>query len=273
MAKKENRKHKIWVDLSKNDLKTSRILYQNGFYRNSYYFFQQASEKALKALTLKYEFVKEEDLKKFRHDVFKLFELFINKRENELLSTINENTFDSKKSKELGFLRENQTQFSEARRVFYMSTKKEIVSVSIEDLDSMLKEFKKSVFYNLNLPSNYGIKAKQKMAQFLTWLEKSENKASLKFKQWIESLSNNEDDFKYIYESFVKIVKIFIDSVFGGMAIFYCSFITAKHNDLTRYPQEDWNPLKIYSSRLPIIKKQPEFMKLLDRALKNFDLS
>ena len=40
---------KSWINLSIEDLKVSQILYENKKYSNSFYHFQQASEKGLKA--------------------------------------------------------------------------------------------------------------------------------------------------------------------------------------------------------------------------------
>jgi hypothetical protein len=57
------------------------------------------------------------------------------------------------------------------------------------------------------------------------------------------------------------------DLYFIYFTIKVCALLTIKHSSLTRYPEEGKDPLKIYRSTLPLIKKQPLFMNLLELAI------
>ena len=74
----------VWIKLYLNDLKCARILYEHKEFRNSYYLFQQATEKANKAFTLKFELANEEDIRNMGHDIFKFNRRFATKRIQEL---------------------------------------------------------------------------------------------------------------------------------------------------------------------------------------------
>src|SRR5689334_1718424 len=83
------KKAKIWLRIAVSDLKTAKLLYSNGHFRTSYFFFQQAVEKANKAAFIQFFDLKECDLIKMRHDQFKFYiEKFI-ERKTEIESTIN----------------------------------------------------------------------------------------------------------------------------------------------------------------------------------------
>lgn len=47
-----------------------------------------------------------------------------------------------------------------------------------------------------------------------------------------------------------------------------CALLTIQHSTLTRYPENGKNPFEVYTSKLPLIKKQPLFMNLLEDAIK-----
>ncbi len=77
----------IWIDLSLSDLKSSKLLYENGHFRTSYFFFQQATEKANKALALLGGLLSENELKEnIKHDQLKIYRKTLVKQENQIKS-------------------------------------------------------------------------------------------------------------------------------------------------------------------------------------------
>ena len=76
---------KVWIDLSKSDLNSSKILHENGHYRNSYFLFQQTTEKANKAFALISEILTETELKTIQHDQTKIYRKAIVKQEKNIL--------------------------------------------------------------------------------------------------------------------------------------------------------------------------------------------
>jgi len=70
-----------WLAISKEDLQAAKILYLANQYRNSYYFFQQAVEKANKALALFVGFTEEELRKEIGHNQLKIFRKQITNQE------------------------------------------------------------------------------------------------------------------------------------------------------------------------------------------------
>ncbi len=72
-----------WIDIAKSDVKSSQILLENQCYSQSYFYFQQASEKANKANWMFNGLLKESELKNVGHDQFKpLRKNLITQKEN-----------------------------------------------------------------------------------------------------------------------------------------------------------------------------------------------
>ena len=62
-----------------------------------------------------------------------------------------------------------------------------------------------------------------------------------------------------------------LDLAYIKLAISACSILTVQHSTLTRYPENGKDPTKIYTLRLPLVKKQPLFMDLLEDAICKMD--
>lgn len=64
-------KEREWIGIALEDIEASTLLYKNGLYSQSYFYFQQASEKANKALWLLDGQIKKEDVKSISHNQLK----------------------------------------------------------------------------------------------------------------------------------------------------------------------------------------------------------
>ncbi len=74
---------KIWTDISLSDLNSSRLLYENGHYRTSYFFFQQATEKANKAVAILGGEFNEKELRRISHNQLQIYKkLCINEEQD-----------------------------------------------------------------------------------------------------------------------------------------------------------------------------------------------
>lgn len=73
----------VFLNLTKDDLKSSKLLYKENQYRTSYFFFQQAVEKANKAYGLHSGLIGENDLQKISHDQFKIHKKDLINQEEE----------------------------------------------------------------------------------------------------------------------------------------------------------------------------------------------
>lgn len=74
-----------WIDIAVNDLEVSKILFENKMYSNSFYHFQQASEKGLKAYAFMVKtYTSENDANRTGHYTLKIFEDSANEKQKEI---------------------------------------------------------------------------------------------------------------------------------------------------------------------------------------------
>lgn len=60
-----------------------------------------------------------------------------------------------------------------------------------------------------------------------------------------------------------------IDNAYISYTLYFAALVTIQHSSLTRYPdfKKNINPIDLYNYKLPTIKKQNDFMDLLESAL------
>ena len=74
-----------WIDLAIEDLEVSKILFENEKFSNSFYHFQQASEKGLKAYAFMIKtYTSEKDANNTGHFTLKVFIDSVNERQKEI---------------------------------------------------------------------------------------------------------------------------------------------------------------------------------------------
>lgn len=269
MQEENKQRVNLWLRIAKSDLKSAQILYSKRQYRNSLYNFQQAVEKANKAFVLNTNKINEESLFDAKHDLFKLFrKIAVKEIEGLELQMKNLSEIEKDISK-IGLLEKKQKSWSGSINNIDQFRNINISNITINDLNSILKEFKKSIFFSLDLPNVLNKKARGIVSNYLKWLEKIENKKALVAKRSFQEIIKDEESFKLSY----KFIAGLINSMFVIYVFYACAIITHKQNTLTRYPNEDHNPLSIYTLKHPLIKKQPDFMKLFDKALKKLDFN
>lgn len=68
----------ILYQISFDDLKVSKVIYENENYSNSLYHFHQSQEKLIKSIALKINLIEENELKKIGHNFIILYDKYIN---------------------------------------------------------------------------------------------------------------------------------------------------------------------------------------------------
>ena len=77
-----------WLNIALNDLESAILLHRNGKYRNSYFLFQQASEKANKAAALFSGDFTEKEIEETFHDQFKIPRKIMVQKEEKMKAVI-----------------------------------------------------------------------------------------------------------------------------------------------------------------------------------------
>lgn len=231
----------IWIQLSLSDLNSARILYEQKQFRTSYFLFQQAAEKANKGFAKQMKMVNEEDFEKIGHDQFKIYRKGLIEQEKKLAAVIT--SADNVSTKMIADHNKVKVNLSKLDK-YLDKIKKEGLRFSSTDLNKMYKE--------INLYKNPLHKRLPPGSQ----------------KSFDEMVKKTKTDSKNAY-IFVNLLLYWVaDLVFIITTLASCAELTAHHSSATRYPKGDTNPIDIYTRKLPLIKKQPLFMSLLEEALK-----
>ncbi|MES2373424.1 MAG: HEPN domain-containing protein [Bacteroidota bacterium] len=271
MKKEFNTDILLWLDIALDDLHSSRILYENGKYRSSYFHFQQASEKANKAMAVMAGILSPEELADIQHDQLKIYRKSLVKQEAKVQ--------EIKKIFEI-FPKGNEHPFFEADT---LATQTGALSLGIASIDSLSNRNLKDISLGelggivrqINTIKNTKVKLPKDLNKFLdtkfldvaNWMGQfPTQEAKIAEKEYIDFVKDKEASAE-VYGYVTKIFSLSVEIGVIEMVLFYCAILTIKHSSATRYPQGSGNPLKEYSTKMPIIKRQPVFMDLLESAI------
>ena len=271
------------LNIAKSDLKASRVLYENQLYPQAIFYFQQSVEKANKSLALVTKQVNEKELhRNIGHKAIKIHEKAI-KRQKEKYEQFNEHLKLIPELREIGFL-ENFDNKREIRQFdFFLSyideikhDKNKLIYLSSWDIRRLLKEMEQS--------KNYLEKERRSLSKF-EMNDRTLKKMNRNFFElynialnynpvYAEELKNDFE--KLDSKNIEKFVKNYFDLNYRGMSLsismYYLAIITLPHVSITRYPENDLTPLKIYTLKLPIVKKLPELIAVHNNALSEFKI-
>lgn len=253
-----------WIDIALKDLEISKLLYKNKMYSNSYYHFQQASEKGLKAYAFMTNTFKcEKDAKNTNHYALKIFANSLNQRQREI-DFLKEYDFD----KIIGA--ENLDNYSNNLNdgLDFLPKKDEIFEFSNKILDDILKILKELSEYKYKFQIDIKNHFIDKMDLIFDLVYKINPRKADEMKIDFNELIEDKNQFNELLENTKTQINIQLLENYNVLILFYTNLISHNHNNLTRYPDFQHNPLKYYNLRRPIIKKLPEFIMYLESTLK-----
>lgn len=257
------------IEIALKDLKASSLLYEKKLHAQSFFYFQQASEKANKAFGLSNGIITEDELKKnIQHNQLKIHKRAIVSEQEELNkfthylkthSDIANHEFVKTKqieaySKALeegvrfhDSANNNQSllNYSKADLLFFLDYISELYYCKIKPT----KEFSEAILKELNVYNDFASK-------FFSENEKRDLEEALK--------SENE---QAILNLSYKVAENLMKYLFSVYTFYFCALITIKHNNITRYPDGTTNPLNFYNKKNLSVKYQPYFIFYLRKAI------
>ncbi len=265
-------KIKIWIDISKDDLVSSRILYENKKYRNSYFLFQQASEKANKAFALLNKTLSETEAKEINHNQTKIYRNSFIKQQKNISETIDLfknieipeslEVFSQKQLKTYEVSLKNSISFIDSLRNC------DLINITENTLNEFIIHIKEIQNFQLELPKNFNTIFKNSILEISKWTQQFETEETKISQKEIHDFLNNKKDSKLIFDSFKTVIyPLMIDIVFISQTLYYCAILTIQHSSLSRYPSDGVNPENIYIKSLPIVNKQIEVIEFLEEAI------
>ena len=253
-----------WIDLAIADLEVSRILYENKKYSNSFYHFQQASEKGLKAYAYMVKaYTSENDANETGHYTLKVFIDSANKRQKEI-SFLKDYEFD----KIIGS--ENLDEYTNNLKsgLNLLPHKKEIFEYSNEILVEILKNISELSEYKLDFsPNDFKQHLIEKMDLVFDLIYKLNPEKADETRKEFNELLKDENQLNEFIESTKEHLNNNMIVNYYVLILYYSNLISHNHNNKSRYPEIDFNPLNYYNLNSPIIQKLPEFSQYLKSTL------
>ena len=252
-----------WIEIAIKDLQVSKILFENKMYSNSFYHFQQASEKGLKAYAFMVKtYTSENDANKTGHYTLKIFEDSANERQKEI-AFLKDYEFD----KIIGS--ENLDQYSNNLRsgINALPQKKEIYEYSNEILIEILKVLSELKEYDVDFPIDFKEHLIDKMDLIFKQVYKFNPEKVEVARKDFEEFIKDENQLNDLIESAKEHLKNTLIENYFVLILYYSNLVSHNHNNKSRYPELDFNPLEYYNLGCPLIQKLPEFTQYLDSTL------
>lgn len=287
---------KTFIDIAKQDLKSSKLLYDNGYYPQSIFLFQQSIEKAVKSIAIWVEFT---DIRNAQHK--------IGHKGAKFYQIANGNWIDKVKK-----LKNNKDSTEAISKIMgFDNIYDDIVEIEeeIQEKDDWTNSFLKNIgdYTNLSneylndilldleqLREEYNLELLEKTNFFKTddeWVQFIEETAEM-VKKMIEFYSGKyveqgisvpENLTETVGEQFQSLLNVTGKKTWNQMAsilcdtnyvlksLFYLSILADPHAINARYPEEYFNPLDFYTTDLPLVNSFPQFTDIAENVLDILD--
>jgi HEPN domain-containing protein len=272
---------KEFLKMANKDLKSSKLLYEHHLYPQAMFLFSQSVEKANKAFALSTGKYTEEDMLDIRHDSTKIYKdgIIETKRRYQNLSRNLEELPDLKNTqfianldiqdkinecnialKQLGEIQNGKSD------LVFMSTKE--ISGTLEEIESNDREIKDelSSIENFELTEQMWEEQKEEMITQLSNPNNNELSNHIEEELTNSNLTHQkiEDLIKHMY-----LVMFYLIGI--SHPLYHLAVITLPHSVITRYPQNELFPTKIYTRRLAVVRNLPHLFHVQSKALKNLE--
>lgn len=249
-----------WIDIALRDIEVSKLLFEKKMYSNAFYHFQQASEKGLKAYAFMAKlFTSEKDAFQTNHYTLKIFVNNAIKQQKDV-QLLREYDFKVITENE-GF--EDYTQNLD-KTITALPTKGEVFEYSSKHLIQFLKLLHDLKSYKISLPENFLEIYADILQQFIASLKKINSDYTSELESEIQNFIEDNNN---LSSSFEEILIEITKEIYRVQVLYISAIVTHNHNNLSRYPQNDFNPLRYYNLKRPIIKMLPEFLGFLHTVL------
>lgn len=244
--------YKDLYEIAKSDLISSKVLYEKKCYPQAIFYLQQSLEKATKAVTLKFDMIKEDSLKKYSHIPLKIFKNIYQNSAKDILEAFNEEALS-----EEGL---NQDEFKP-----YIDKWKNAIDLFYRMLDKMYGEQKE--FVNIDENKFKEIMGGIEEIENIFLNKKNYNKINKinSFNEATTSSGNIKHKKMYRY--------LWLFSFVQSLLFFLSYLLSSYHSSYTRYPVENYTPMNLYNENHVLVKyysKLHSKLKICFNILDNF---
>jgi HEPN domain-containing protein len=243
----------VLLEIAKKDLEATKILFDNKLYAQAIFYFQQCIEKAIKSLGIKRKIITESDLwKEIGHKALKVFSKSYNQFRNEIVT--------------LDFIEVGGTKYplnkvaiEKLLKAFPRDEMEAEVSFSSEELQNIIS----------------------KIIRANDWLKKFIEAVKISFSKSLDALYEIYPTDEAKREANKRQIATFVNEwndVYSKLFschsnLFYLNLIFSPHSTKSRYPylENDFNPLEIYTDKMPLIEQLSSYIKITDETLDDLE--
>lgn len=255
------------VRIALSDIKASQKLYEAKGYSQAVFYFQQATEKAFKAWGIFGGIIKEDEIQKISHKQIKIYWKALMDQEEEVKNAMqvyesiegikDHEVYQNMKLDEYTKMIEGEKAFKEKLDNLDLLTLKYNDHVWVLD---HLEEVEK-----VKIPSfkNMAGKLREYSAKTEDFTRRFDEAGANEFREEVNKLSNEQLEALSWYPIKVQMLSVFISKV-----LFFTSIMSAAHFSYCRYPFKGVDPLEFYTKKQPLVKFLPDYLRLLEKAIK-----
>lgn len=256
------------LNVALTDIKASHALYDLKHYSQSFFLFQQATEKTYKAFGLIGNIITDKDFKKINHLPLKIYKNILDKDFENAAKTIQllELIPELKKHEVFadGGFENYYEQLKKEQQLIDRLWKTDLKKLTTDDHNTILDQLAEIDQTKFELPDNHneifqrGIESTIGLFQTLSPASAEEMRNELK-------KGNTQAEFIEISKWFMKIS---FDMIYISKVLFWCSVVTMSgHAETSRYPHDGIDPLTFYRKSYPGTKFQLEYLRFLKKCI------
>lgn len=254
--------------VAKEDLKAAMLLHERKLYAQSFFYFQQATEKTNKAYYLHSGVANATQVRKAGHDEFKLHKRALNlaktNKENALKAAGSLPFIGNMKLIDKNKISSDIESLKQTIDAITLMKENYCANIPTNDIKKFLAVLKGSKPKKLKLINNGDLQLFLTMStDFINALKAENSKESITFAEIIEKefLGNREG-----VTLLLNIIAEAFHYHWYCIVAYICSILTNGHSEKPRYvdiKNPGKIPSKLYTGRNAIVRMQPEFMKYL----------
>ena len=264
-------------EIARKDLEAAKCLFERGLYPQAVFYLQQSVEKANKSFAILIGIIKEDekDLKDVGHDSMEVYKRLI-KKQKEKSEKINEAFKKFPKLKEIKIMKNLDVEKyykgavdSLATIKFLGKEREKILFIPKSDIRSVIRELDKLELQELDL-KHVKISKKDFNETKESCIELLDNFYNLN----PQKIEKEKEEFEKIFtlnlmEEVIEGIQSMLlkNAIYVNYSLFYLSLIMIPHAVVTRYPDNNHDPLKTYNKNLPLIQLFDDLVKIMDKTL------
>ena len=266
---------KQWLDVAKNDLRSSRILYYAGVYNNSYFLFQQAVEKANKTYAFWAEVITEAQFEDIGHNPLIIYKRTLERKIGETKHLIKalDRFPNAKKNpllKEMNFHKYYRS-LKDSLHILEAMKKEKYDFITEEDIYEFIENTDEFADAEIELPHYSSTEFKENLKNIGDLITAFNPEDSDGSKAEFERLISSKDGIIAFHKLLKLQVQLGVSTSFIEYVFVISAFLTVNHVSSTRYIEGDQHPMKIYTKKLPVVDLQPEIMDMFENGVLEFE--